>query len=112
MSESPEEARKKIYESLEMLKPVYENSPTSINLKIFFNAKADELVNIFSDSPREEKTKIIDLLNAIDPVNTNKYQKILDSKQKPPNQILYQLPNVKINIYTGFRPYKKGEFQL
>tara|TARA_B110000483_G_scaffold241857_1_gene325964 strand:- start:1599 stop:2495 length:897 start_codon:yes stop_codon:yes gene_type:complete len=80
MSESPEEARKKIYESLEMLKPVYENSPTSINLKIFFNAKADELVNIFSDSPREEKTKIIDLLNAIDPVNTNKYQKILDSK--------------------------------
>ncbi len=80
MSESPEEARKKIYESLEMLKPVYENSPTSINLKIFFNAKADELVNIFSDAPREEKTKIIDLLNTIDPVNTNKYQKILDSK--------------------------------
>lgn len=78
MAENPVEARKKIFEALEQLKVVYENIPNSINLRMFFNSKADEIVNIYSDAPREEQNKVINLLNSIDPANTNKYQKILE----------------------------------
>ena len=45
-------------------------------MQIFFNAKADEVVNIYCKGTSEEKSKIIELLNNIDPANTNKYSKI------------------------------------
>lgn len=78
MQENPEEGRKKIYEALELCKQVHENIPNSINLRMFFNAKSDEIIDIFSEAPREEKNKVINLLNTVDPANTIKYQKILD----------------------------------
>ncbi len=78
MSENAEEGRKKIFEALQKLSNVHQNMPNSINLRMFFNAKADEIVNIYSDAPREEQNKVINLLNSIDPANTNKYQKILE----------------------------------
>lgn len=79
MAEDPAKARTEIYNALSELREVYNNNPNSINLKIFFNAKVDEIVNVFSDAPREEKSKIIELMNTIDPINTNRYQKIMDS---------------------------------
>ena len=78
MAENPTEGRKKIYEALEQLKVVYDNMPNSINLRMFFNSKADEIVNMYSDAPREEQNKVVNLLNSIDPANTNKYQKIFE----------------------------------
>lgn len=78
MAENPTEARKKIYEALELLKVVYDNVPNTINMRMFFNAKADEIINIFSEAPREEQNKVVNLLNLIDPANSNKYQKIFN----------------------------------
>lgn len=78
MQKDPEAGRGKIYEALELLKTVHQNVPNSINLRMFFNSKADELINIYSNAPREEQNKVINLLNEIDPANTIKYQKILD----------------------------------
>ncbi|MBP7809756.1 MAG: DUF4835 family protein [Bacteroidia bacterium] len=76
MSEKPSEGRAKILSALELLVPVYNNRPASFNMQLFFNAKGDEIVNIFSQATAEEKTKVVELLMKIDPANTTKYLKI------------------------------------
>ena len=43
---------------------------------IFFTAKSDELVSIFSKADSREKTEAINVLSQIDPANGNKYQAI------------------------------------
>jgi len=77
MSENTESSRTVILESIELLEKVHRDNPNSFILQIFFDAKADELVNIFSGSYPNEKTRVVNLLNKIDPGHINKYQKIL-----------------------------------
>lgn len=76
MAENKESGRAVIYESLENLKKVHQVKPLSFSMQVFFIAKADEIVNIFSGAFPDEKTKIVTLLNEIDPTNSNKYTKI------------------------------------
>lgn len=65
-----------VLDALMLLQKVYQEKPGSFNLQMFFVAKADEIVNLFSQAQPDEKTKVITLLSEIDPANTNKYQKI------------------------------------
>lgn len=76
MHERVEEGRANIIKALELLKPVYASRPASFNMQLFFNAKADELVNIFKGALPEEKTKVLELLMYVDPARTTKYNKI------------------------------------
>ncbi len=76
MSEKQAEARKSIASSLQLLSSVHQNLPNSINLRLFFNAKADEIVNIFKEGTSEEKAGVVDLLSRIDPGNIQKWSKI------------------------------------
>ena len=76
MSEKSNEGRAKILSALELLVPVYNNRPASFNMQLFFNAKGDEIVNVFSQATAEEKSKAVELLMRIDPANTTKYLKI------------------------------------
>ena len=76
MVDKTEEGRSKILESLNGLMPVHKARPASFNMQIFFNAKCDEIINLFCKGTSEEKAKLIDLLNSVDPANTNKYSKI------------------------------------
>ena len=55
---------------------VYKNRPASYSMELFFNAKSDELVNIFQKGLPEEKTKIVETLTTVDPSNTTKWYKI------------------------------------
>jgi hypothetical protein len=68
--------RSNVYESLLLVQKVYQEKPASFNLQLFFSAKADELINLFSGAFSDEKTKAVTLLTAIDPPNANKYAKI------------------------------------
>ena len=76
MFEKTDEGRSAILKSLDLLMPVYKSRPASFNMQLFFNAKADELVNIFKGASPEEKNKIMELLSTLDPSRTNKYSKI------------------------------------
>ncbi|MFH1320778.1 MAG: DUF4835 family protein [Bacteroidota bacterium] len=80
MSEDVASSRMVIADCLKLLEKVHVEEPSSFILQIFFDAKADELVNIFSESYLNEKTRVVNLLNKIDPANTTKYQKILEKK--------------------------------
>jgi len=74
--ESPDNGRAAILTSLELLIPVAKSRPASFNMQVFFNAKRDELINIFKGGTPEEKTKIMEMLATLDPAGTTKYQKI------------------------------------
>ncbi len=80
MAENKESGRTAILEGLEELRKVHQIKPLSYSLQVFFNAKSDEIINIFSGAFPDEKAKIVNLLNEIDPTNSNKYQKILASQ--------------------------------
>ena len=76
MADNKEAGRAVILESIQSLKKVHQIKPLSFSLQVFFIAKADEIVNIFSGGFADEKAKIVSLLNEIDPTNSNKYTKI------------------------------------
>ena len=76
MYDDPTASRKKITESLELLESIYEDVPDLVNIQIFFNAKASEIVNIYKEADSSEKQKIISLLDKIYPSGTQNWSKI------------------------------------
>jgi len=77
MSDHLTESRAEIAESMRLLQKAYRAKPGAFILKIFFDAKADELVHIFSESFTDEKKRVFNILNEIDPANIKKYNKII-----------------------------------
>jgi hypothetical protein len=69
--------RRAVMQGLELIEKVHKNRPGSFNVQLFFTAKADELVNLFSQAFPDEKNKAVNLLKKLDPTNATKYQKIL-----------------------------------
>lgn len=78
MAEKTDAGRAIVLEALQNLLIIHKSRPASYNMELFFNAKTDEVINIFKKAIPNEKTKIIELLNSIDPSNTNKYNKIIE----------------------------------
>jgi hypothetical protein len=80
MSENLPESRTVVLESIQELKKVYQDKPNSYLMQVFFDAKADELVNLFNAASTDEKTRIVQVLNQIDPAHTSKYNTISGAK--------------------------------
>ncbi len=76
MHEKVDEGRANIVKALNLLKPVYQARPASFNMQLFFNAKNDELINIFKGGFPDEKSSIVETLTTLDPSNTTKYMRI------------------------------------
>lgn len=72
-----EESRKEILEVLQNIRKVTIQNPAAVAIKNFFNVKVDELVNIFTQASFEQKQQAVKLLREIDPLNSEKYQKLL-----------------------------------
>ncbi len=71
-----EEGRAAVAESLRSIQKVFRSRPSLYILQIFFDAKSDELVNIFSKSYPDERNRVMTILNEVDPSNGSKYEKI------------------------------------
>jgi len=76
MYENPNQARVKIKQGLDDLKKVHQVKPLSFNFKVFFQAKAQELVDIYSEAPANEKNAVYDVLQTVNPANIGTYQQI------------------------------------
>ncbi|MCF8380457.1 MAG: DUF4835 family protein [Bacteroidales bacterium] len=74
------EGRTEIASDLELLQKVYRQKPDPFMqpLRMIFDSKADEMINIFSESFQEEKSRLYAILNEIDQANANKYKAIID----------------------------------
>ncbi|MBW7868323.1 MAG: DUF4835 family protein [Brumimicrobium sp.] len=71
------QARNEIQAALEKLNKVNNTRPESVNLINFLTAKRNEIGGIFADAEPKQKADMLNLLKKIDPVNTSKYQEIL-----------------------------------
>jgi hypothetical protein len=78
MESKTAEARISILESLKLIQNVFRAKPDPYMylLQIIMESKADELVSVFEDAFPEEKSRILQILNEIDPANKTKYEKI------------------------------------
>lgn len=79
MSEDLPGGRMAALSALELLKKVYDNKPGSYSLLLFFLAKSDEIVNLFTLADPAEKSRVLALVNEIDPANSGKYVRINQS---------------------------------
>ena len=76
MEEKVDFGRGQITSAIEGLRKVHLRKPNAPNVLMFFTAKRDEIVNIYSSAPDNEKTRIYNVLKQIDPGNLSKYDKI------------------------------------
>ncbi|MCC7231678.1 MAG: DUF4835 family protein [Bacteroidia bacterium] len=77
MSEDMSNSLSVISAALKNLRKVYSDKPNSFLMQVFFNAKRDEIVNLYSQAPQVEKSQVVQVLSLIDPANSLKYQGIL-----------------------------------
>jgi hypothetical protein len=80
MFDNKEMARKAITESIEGIRNIHQIKPLSFSTQVFFNSKFNEIIEVFSVATEDEKTKIVNTLNLIDPTRSIKYQKIVEGK--------------------------------
>jgi hypothetical protein len=80
MAEKPDIGRSEIADALKNMQRVYRSKPDTYVNRIFFDAKSDELVNIFSKGSTDEKGRVMVILTECDPSNTGKYEKIMEQK--------------------------------
>ena len=69
-----------ITKSLQTLDNVNRTQPNSMVMQLFFSAKSDELLGIYSKAAPAEKAKGISYLIRLDPVNADSYQELLTGK--------------------------------
>lgn len=82
MSLTPDKGRASITESLNAIKDVYSQQPMSVALSLFRDSKLDELVNIYSKAPQDERTKVYNLLQPIYPTDESQLVKIKNGQEK------------------------------
>lgn len=72
-----ESGRREVTNAIELIKKVHRAKPGSYNVQMFFTAKVDEIINLFSQALPQEKSKIFNILREVDAANISKYQKIM-----------------------------------
>ena len=62
--------------SLMKLEKLNKSRPNSFLLRVFFDAKADEISDIFSDGPSVNMAKLASMLNKVAPMHSSKWKNI------------------------------------
>lgn len=75
--EKPALARQNILSALDKLSKIARENPNNMLLAVFFQAKSDEVVNVFSGADMTEKAKALTVLRIADPSNSAKYDKLV-----------------------------------
>lgn len=77
MATSVAEGRKACAAAIEKLKAVHQAKPSSYNLQVLFNAKHSELVELFKGSDPQERAKVYNTLQIIDPGHISQYSEMM-----------------------------------
>lgn len=76
MASDPLLAKNEIFKAIQLLNNNHKVRPTNLPNRMFFDAKSDEVVSVFSAGPDFEKQPLIDLLNTINPSNSMKWYRL------------------------------------
>jgi hypothetical protein len=76
MADNPKKAKEALAGIFPDLRAMNNKRPNSFLLRVFFDAKADEIEQIFSDGPSVNVTETIEILNRIAPTHASKWRNI------------------------------------
>lgn len=76
MSADTKQAKTKIATAINNLKTIHLMRPNSFLMRVFFDAKSDEIVSIFSAGPKIPVTELLENLNKVSPLNSAKWSGI------------------------------------
>lgn len=76
MIENPKAAKEAITQSLEAFNALYNRRPNALLIQTFFDAKADEIVDLFSDGPKVGFDQTLTTLNKVAPFFGPKWKRI------------------------------------
>lgn len=76
MSSDTKTAKEAVATSLQTLAQVNTSRPNAFLTRVFFDAKSDELVSIFSSGPVIPTQPVTEVLNRLSPLNNTKWSKI------------------------------------
>lgn len=76
MVTAPDKGRAAITETIRTLGDIHKAQPMSVGLSIFRDSKLDELVNVYSKAPEDERIDVYNILSAIYPTDTERLEKI------------------------------------
>lgn len=76
MAEQPKEAKEAIMASLENFNALYSRRPNALLIQSFFDAKADEIVDLFSSGPEVNFNQMQTTLNKVAPFFGPKWKRI------------------------------------
>ncbi|MDE6135210.1 MAG: DUF4835 family protein [Muribaculaceae bacterium] len=76
MAVSVDKGRAAITEAIAEIPKVYKAAPMSVALSMFKDAKLDELVNVYSKAPADERTKVYNMLEPIYPTETQRLEQL------------------------------------
>ena len=76
--EKPDEARTSVMAALSGIQKAAITRPSTLFARAFFDAKSDEIANIFRTSQdQQQKQQLVTMLTEVDPTNSAKYQTVL-----------------------------------
>jgi hypothetical protein len=78
--EKPDEGRVKVVEVLQKMKQVNQIRPAAVLSNTFFDTKADELINLFSQGDPQQRQQAYNLLAELDPTNTDRYKALTENR--------------------------------
>ena len=76
MNVSSKKGKTQVISSLSELQKVHRRRPNSFLMRVFFDAKSDEIMDILSGGPTVNITEAIDILNRIAPMHSQKWRNI------------------------------------
>ena len=73
MSSDTKEAKTKIANALLGFEALHKRRPNSFLVRTFFDAKSDEIADVFSDGPNVKITELVSVLNRVAPMHSKKW---------------------------------------
>jgi len=76
MADNQKSAKEKVIGAIKTLGELYKVRPNAFLTRVFFDAKSDEIVSMFSGGPMVQVTDFVGTLNKISPLNGTKWSNI------------------------------------
>jgi len=76
MAENVLQGKEGVSKAIQVLGEIQKTRPNSLITRTFFDIKADEIVSIFSGGPKMDVSKLVETLNRVSPLNSQKWNKI------------------------------------
>lgn len=80
MSDNVTDGRMAMVEALQLLQKAHRTKPNSYILQVFFDAKSDEIVNVFKPAFTDERKRVYNIVSEVNPANSSKYGILIQDK--------------------------------